>query len=127
LLTGFRRAYDEEIDPQRDEMFYADPSEKPTIDLMVQGISKLPPFSTKYPSVLSQASDVLRIRNFAGYVAHQETLLVGQTPESEDAKPDQKLLFISQGSDDRRPDVARCDNWMMFVSYFSKNSSESSA
>ena len=94
------------------EVLYADTSEIPTLDLMVKGITKTPHFSSLYEWLQSHddgffADNVTRIRNFASYVAHEETIMANYQLEANDSKesddgfigtPDQKFLCITKRS-----------------------------
>ena len=100
------------------EVLYAETSEIPTLDLMVKGITKIPHFSSLYEWLQSRddsffTNNVTGIRNFASYVAHEETIMANYQLEANDSKepadgfvgmPDQKVLCITKSSVSRPPE-----------------------
>jgi hypothetical protein len=90
------------------EILHADESEKPTIDLMVQGITGHKQFSILYKWLEYRQKDrvtggVARLRNFASYVAREETFLADCPSEVIDSNnsiskaSEQKVLCITKG------------------------------
>lgn len=81
-------SYDTEITASAKEVLYAEPSELETIDFMIRGITNLPQFSgVDMQKWLEQeaSSTVVRARNFASFIAKEETLLAGYRLGSNDS------------------------------------------
>ena len=111
-------AYDGDLISPENEVLYADSSEAPTIDLMVYSISKLPHFSTlnewlEHHEDGSLVGTRTRVRNFASYVAHEETFLASypfqvndskERIDESDGKAEQKVLCITKGREVRSPE-----------------------
>ena len=88
-------------------MLYADASETPTIDLMIDRITKLPQFSglQKWLYCHDNSSAATRMRNFASFIAHEETIIVSwilvandskESPDGSGGMPDQKVLCVTK-------------------------------
>jgi hypothetical protein len=98
IVLIFHRAYDQELeldDPTGS--LHAEPSELDTIDLMVNGISKLEWTNTR-DGLFSNPKSHKRLRNFASFVAQEETIIV---PYKMQHSPkgmivEQKLLYITK-------------------------------
>lgn len=101
------RAYDNETNGSENEVLRADPSEIPTIDLMVRGISSLEQFSSADMRNWLGIDDrckvgvtmARRIRNFASYVAHEETFQANCPLHGTGGTLQQKVLCITKRRD----------------------------
>jgi hypothetical protein len=99
------RAYDDELDVSTNEILHADPSEIPTIELMLRGILSLEQFSSPdmrdWLGIENPRQDgvtmAIRMRNFASYVAHEETFQAEGPPNEAGESVRQKVLCITKG------------------------------
>ena len=90
-------------------MLYADPSEQGTINLMIQGIIQIPRFSDSHlKKWLENPAFVTRLRNFASFVAQEETFSARYKMHGAPLVPcekheelivEQKVLCISKRKD----------------------------
>jgi hypothetical protein len=87
------------------DTLYADSSERETINFMTEGIARIPQIA--HPSLwerLADPSSVTRMRNFASFIAQEETFLVRYGMQ-EGTRPfvEQKVLCISKNSEEEAP------------------------
>jgi hypothetical protein len=122
IVLHTNSAYDDEISTPGHEVLYADVSEIPTIDLMVQGITRLPQFSD-LQGWLQSESVIARLQRFASFVAHEETVLVNYSTEVNDSTKsssglggtlEHKVLCVSKRSFVRPP--SRMGQWTEYLS-----------
>jgi hypothetical protein len=98
IVLIFHRAYDQELeleDPT--SSLHAEPSELDTINLMIDGISKLK-WNNARDGLFSNPKPRDRLRNFASFVAEEETIIVPykmqHSPKATIVQ--QKLLYVTK-------------------------------
>jgi hypothetical protein len=94
----FHRAYDQELELEDPTgSLHADSSELDTIDLMINGISKLEGNNAR-DGLFTNSTSRERLRNFASFVAQEETIIVPYKTQhsSEGTVVEQKLLYITK-------------------------------
>jgi hypothetical protein len=94
------RAFDTELasNAAADDL-YADASEIGTINLMTEGITRIPQITnSKLQEWLAVPSSITRLRNFASFVAQEEAFLVQYKMQGQQALVEQRVLCISKNS-----------------------------
>jgi hypothetical protein len=98
IVLIFDRAYDQELELEDPTgTLHAEPSELDTIDLMINGISKLD-WNNAQDGLFSNPKSRERLRNFASFVAQEETIIA---PYKMQHSPkgtvvEQKLLYVTK-------------------------------
>jgi hypothetical protein len=98
IVLIFHSAYDQELELEDPTgSLHAESSELDTIDLMINGISKLE-WNNEREELFSSPESRERLRNFASFVAQEETIIV---PYKMQHSPkgtivEQKLLYVTK-------------------------------
>lgn len=106
-------AFEHELSSNADaDVLHADVSEIETINLMTEGIAHIPDIAQlELQELLTKPSSITRLRNFASFVAQEETFTVMYNMQ-EGASAEQKVLCISKSM---KPNKQRSEGaWMGF-------------
>lgn len=117
LIANLTRAFDCELASDKSsDILYADTSEIETINFMTEGIIHMPQIADSAgKNWLAEPSSVTRLRNFASFVAQEETFSVGNyMQESAQKLMEQRVLCISKRTGNEDSEVGGA--WTSFFS-----------
>lgn len=94
------------------DILHADASEIETISLMTEGIAHVPDIAQlELQELLTKPSSIMRLRNFASFVAQEETFTVVYDMQ-DGVSAEQKVLCISRSMRPKKQNVSGA--WMGF-------------